>query len=191
MRVEGKGRSADADAEASDAGHMVAVMMVAGQAIGIPIDSISEVFVPDRVTRVPLSPGFCSGLVNLRGRIVPIVSVRKLLGLSDDMGGDRADTICVNVGQGEETVGLLVDVVDEIVTVQPNDIESCPATMPAQLRAVARGIVKMEGTLLLLIDLGVMLDWTRALKNDAAALDAAGRAAQVSAFSPARSAAIH
>jgi purine-binding chemotaxis protein CheW len=61
--------------------------MIGGQLFGLPISRVQDVFMPERLTRVPLSPGEIAGVLNLRGRIVTVVDMRVRLGLPKGDGG--------------------------------------------------------------------------------------------------------
>ena len=84
---------------------------VGGQLFGLPISRVQDVFAPDRLTRVPLAPPEIAGLLNLRGRIVTAIDLRRRLGLEALAG--NAPRMAVGVEWKGESYGLLIDVIGE------------------------------------------------------------------------------
>ncbi|MBN9023549.1 MAG: chemotaxis protein CheW, partial [Rhizobiales bacterium] len=92
------------------------------QLFGLPIATINEVFVPDQITRVKLSPPEVEGVLNLRGRIVTMIDMRRLLRLPDR---DTQSLVAAGIDFRGESYGLIIDAVGEVLTVdcmprQPN-----------------------------------------------------------------------
>src|SRR5438128_6677921 len=85
--------------------------MIGGQLFGLPIQRVQDVFIPERLTRVPLAPPEIAGVLNLRGRIVTLIDMRDRLGL----GKRDADAapMAIGVEMGGESYGLLIDGVGE------------------------------------------------------------------------------
>src|ERR1700694_2291286 len=86
---------------------------VGTQTFGVPIRRVRDVFLPERVTRVPLAPFEIAGLINLRGRIVTLIDMRRRLDLAPLAAGARP--MAVGVEQRGESYGLLVDAVGEVL----------------------------------------------------------------------------
>src|SRR5919112_6178866 len=84
---------------------------VAGQLLGLPISRVHDVFVVSEMTTVPLAPGEIAGLLNLRGRVVTAVSLRRPPGLGDSSGTERR--MAVGLENHGEAYGLVVDEVGE------------------------------------------------------------------------------
>src|SRR5205814_4576320 len=81
--------------------------MIGGQLFGLPISRVQDVFIPERMTRVPLSSSDVAGVLNLRGRIVTAVDMRSRLGLpKSDLG---RPPMAVGVDLRGESYGLLID----------------------------------------------------------------------------------
>ncbi|MDA9439983.1 chemotaxis protein CheW, partial [Bradyrhizobium sp. CCBAU 51745] len=87
--------------------------MIGGQLFGLPISRVQDVFMPERVTRVPLSSREISGVLNLRGRIVTVVDMRARLGLPRDEDGKTP--MAVGVDLRGESYGLLIDQIGEVL----------------------------------------------------------------------------
>ena len=80
---------------------------IGGQLFGLPIRQVQDVFLPERVTRVPLAPPEIAGVLNLRGRIVTLIDMRKRLGMPPRT--DDAPSMALGVEARGEFYGLLID----------------------------------------------------------------------------------
>src|ERR1700687_5762585 len=87
--------------------------MIGGQLFGLPIVRVQDVFIPERLTRVPLAPPEIAGVLNLRGRIVTLIDMRDRLGLQPRTGEGQA--MAIGVEAGGESYGLLIDGVGEVL----------------------------------------------------------------------------
>src|SRR2546430_8131922 len=85
--------------------------VIGGQLFGLPISRVQDVFMPERLTRVPLSSAEIAGVLNLRGRIVTVVDMRARLGLPKNDDGKPA--MAVGVDLRGESYGLLIDQIGE------------------------------------------------------------------------------
>ncbi|MFZ3033104.1 MAG: chemotaxis protein CheW [Parvibaculum sp.] len=135
-------------------------MSVAGQAFGIPVLLVRDVLGPQRITRVPLAPPEVAGSLNLRGRIVTAIDMRKRLGLPAEDFVARA--MAVVVEHEDEPFSLLVDEVGEVLSVSANDREVVPATLSASWRALAEGVYRLDNRLLIALNIANVLDPVRA-----------------------------
>ena len=122
---------------------------------GVGIESVHEIVRVPEITEVPDAPGFLEGVINLRGRIVPVVDLRKRLRLN---GGDRTKTSRVLITENAGShVGLLVDSVSEVLRIRPEDIEGPPEMISAVGIEYITGVAKVEENLIILIDLKKIL----------------------------------
>src|SRR5674476_937716 len=87
--------------------------MIGGQLFGLPISRVQDVFMPERLTRVPLSSSEIAGVLNLRGRIVTVVDMRARLGLPKN--DDGKPPMAVGVDLRGESYGLLIDQIGEVL----------------------------------------------------------------------------
>lgn len=116
---------------------------------GIDVGQVQEVL-PSRATaRVPLAPADVAGLVNLRGQVVLALDLRARLGLP---ARGEAEQMMVVVTLGQEPVSLLVDTIGDVAEVDDEQFEAPPQTLAAELREVIRGTYKLDGRLLLALD---------------------------------------
>jgi purine-binding chemotaxis protein CheW len=123
---------------------------IAGQLFGLPIDKVHDVFVPDRLTRVPLAPAEVAGVLNLRGRIVTAIAMRRRLKLPAREEGPPA--MAVGIDWRGESYGLLVDAVGEVLKLSDATREPNPANLDPQLVSVSAGIHRLDDQLLLILD---------------------------------------
>ena len=129
---------------------------VGGQLFGLPISRVQDVFAPDRLTRVPLAPPEIAGLLNLRGRIVTAIDLRRRLGL-EDRAGD-AQRMAVGVECKGESYGLLIDVIGEVLKLSTSGREDNPVNLDPGLARVSAGVHRLDGKLLVVLDVDRVLD---------------------------------
>ncbi len=129
---------------------MYVTAMIGEQLFGLPIARVQDVFVPERMTPVPLAAAEIAGLINLRGRVVTMVDMRRRLGLPvDDV--HRAP-IAIGVEWRSESYGLLIDEIGEVLTLSAAGREPAPANLSAGLAWVAAGVHRLDGQLLMVLD---------------------------------------
>ena len=131
-------------------------VMIAGQLFGLPISRVQYVFIPDRLTRVPLASSEIAGVLNLRGRIVTAIDMRRRLGLPARSDGKPAMAVGIEV-KGE-SYGLLIDTVGEILKLSDSTREVNPVNLDARLARVSAGIQRLDGQLLVILDVDRVLD---------------------------------
>lgn len=124
---------------------------VADLLVGIDVQRVQEVIRFQDMTPVPLASDEVRGLINLRGQIVTAIDLRHTLGLPARDEDAEAPMNAV-IRCDEEAVSLLVDEAGDVVEPPEHDFEPIPSTVPAQLRALASGAYKLDGTLLLVLD---------------------------------------
>jgi purine-binding chemotaxis protein CheW len=136
-------------------------VMLGDQLFGLPISRVQDVFIPDRLTRVPLSPPEVAGILNLRGRIVTAIDMRCRLDLEKRQDGQPV--MAIGIELKGESYGLLVDSVGEVVKLPNNACEAKPANLDARLARVASGVIRLEGQLLVVLDVDRVLDMKGAI----------------------------
>jgi len=130
--------------------------MIGGQLFGLPILRVQDVFVPERVTRVPLAPPEIAGVLNLRGRIVTLVDLGRRLGLSPSERGGPA--MAISVESRGESYGLMIDSVGEVLKLDDKTREPNPLNLDPALTRVSAGIHRLEDQLLMLLEVDRVLD---------------------------------
>ena len=127
------------------------VFEIAGERFGVEIGRVQEIIRLQDVTAVPRAPAHVEGVINLRGRIVPVVSSRKRLGFPE-AAPTRASRIVV-VDVGGSTVGLAVDAVAEVARVAEGSIEPAAQIASTVNGEYVRGVVKQADELVVVLDL--------------------------------------
>ncbi|MDD9901828.1 MAG: chemotaxis protein CheW [Alphaproteobacteria bacterium] len=131
-------------------------MTVDGQVFGIPVLQVQDVLGEQRVTAVPLAPPEVAGSLNLRGRIVTAINLRRRLGLEPVAEG--AKTMSVVVDYQGELYSLIVDGVGEVLSLSDSDFEKTPPTLDRVWREVATGVYRLKNDLLVILDVSDMLE---------------------------------
>jgi purine-binding chemotaxis protein CheW len=130
--------------------------MVGGQLFGLPIRQVQDVFIPDRLTRVPLAPPEIAGVLNLRGRIVTLIDLSFRLGLERRDNGGPA--MAIGVELHGESYGLMIDSVGEVLKLDGAALERNPINLDPRLASVSNGIHRLDGQLLIVVDVNRILD---------------------------------
>ncbi len=128
---------------------------LAGQMFGVPILQVNDVLGPHKITRAPLAPPAVAGVMNLRGRIVTAIDVRKCLG-QPARTADESHMGVVIDSKGE-LFSLMIDKVGDVLSLAPDTFEAVPATLDATWRGVSSGIHKLKDSILLVLDVGQLL----------------------------------
>jgi purine-binding chemotaxis protein CheW len=130
--------------------------MVGGQLFGLPILRVQDVFIPERLTRVPLAPPEITGVLNLRGRIVTLIDMRRCLGL--EVRADVGQPKAIGVEWRGESYGLLIDSVGEVLKLDDAAREPNPINLDPRLARACAGIHRLDGQLLMVVDVDRVLD---------------------------------
>jgi purine-binding chemotaxis protein CheW len=131
------------------------IFTVGKEHYGVGIDAIQEIVRVPEITEVPDAPVFLEGVINLRGRVVPVLDLRKRLRLPG-MEKTKTSRVLVIENEGNLT-GLLVDAVSEVRKVQPDAVEDPPEMISAIGIEYITGVVKMEDLLIILLNLRSIL----------------------------------
>lgn len=129
--------SADLDEDARDDEEQVVVFLLGKEEFGVPIDCVQEIVrVADQLTRVPRAPPAVEGVINLRGAVLPVIDLRRRLGLAPVERSD-AQRIVVFLIRGVRT-GFIVDSVAEVLKLPKASIESAPCVSKERSGLLAR-----------------------------------------------------
>jgi purine-binding chemotaxis protein CheW len=129
---------------------------IGGQLFGLPISRVQDVFMPERLSQVPLAPPEIAGLLNLRGRIVTAIDMRRRLGLPPYAGQDKR--MAIGVECRGESYGLLIDAIGEVLRLPMASREDNPVNLDANLARVCVGVHRLDGGLLLVLDMVRVLE---------------------------------
>ena len=134
---------------------MFVTLTVAGQLCGVPVLSVRDVLGEQTITRIPLAPPEVAGSLNLRGRIVTAIDLRRRLRLPPAPPGTARMSVVAE--QGGELYALLVDQVSEVMTLRSGQFERTPPTLPPAWAAYADGICRLPAGLLVVLDVARLL----------------------------------
>jgi len=129
---------------------------VSSEIYAINIMEIKEIIKPREVTEIPRAPGFVSGVLSLRGIIIPIFNMRLRLGLAEGEKSGRERIIVVK--RGEEFIGIFVDEVTQVVRIASATIEKPPAVLDGIDRDFVSGIGRFNSQMLILLNQEKILD---------------------------------
>lgn len=130
-------------------------VMIGEQLFGLPIARVQDVFMPERLTRVPLASREIAGVLNLRGRIVTAVDMRARLGLPADA---ERRAMAVGVDLRGESYGLLIDSIGEVLKLADDSREVNPVNLDPGLARVAAGVHRLNGQLMVVLDVDRVLE---------------------------------
>jgi purine-binding chemotaxis protein CheW len=117
----------------------------------VDILSVQEINRITEITRVPNAPDYVEGVINLRGKVIPVVNLRKKFGLDNRETDDSSRVIIMDI-QGV-TYGLVVDSVSEVLRIPANIVEPPPPMASSMSSMFIKGIAKLENRLIILIDI--------------------------------------
>jgi len=120
--------------------------------LGVDIQSVAEVLPNTPVSHVPAAPPFLAGVIQWRGRVVPVIDLRKRFGLPAAETADRTRIVLATAGA--DVVGLIVDGMASIVKVERAQVQTPPAAMASHLAAYFTGVVRVGEDLVIVIDTG-------------------------------------
>ena len=129
--------------------------VIENEEYGIDILIVQEIIRPMTITRVPNAPTFVEGVINLRGRIVPVVDLRKRFGLPTREMDKHTRIVVVELNQ--KVVGFMMDAVREVIRVDRSVIEPPPDLATGIDTHYIKGVAKLEDRLLILLELEEVL----------------------------------
>lgn len=153
--------------ERSESGKEYLTVFIGHQMFGIPVLKIQDVLQKQPVTRIPLSRPEILGSLNLRGRIVTAINMRKSLQLADDEGGEQHNMNIV-IDDNGELYSIVVDKVGDVLMLSSEQFEKNPSTLEPALRAISEGIYRLDDELLVVLDVQAVLESLEDDKMDAA-----------------------
>ena len=132
------------------AASMFVTMMVRGQLCGIPVLSVRDIIVTQAMTRIPLAPPEIAGSMNLRGRIITAIDLRRRLHLPPREEGQAGMSVVVE--RHGELYSLVVDSVREVIEFEDRLLEPNPPTLAAGWREFSTGIYRLASELLVVLN---------------------------------------
>ena len=133
------------------------VINIGNEQYGINIKYIDNIVRIQKITRVPKTQPYYKGVINLRGEIIPVMSIRIKLGLEDDVITDKSRIIIVKVENA--SIGIIVDQVKEVVTLDEDNIENMATDVNDEFSGYINAIGKSKGELITLLDIvGIIVE---------------------------------
>lgn len=127
---------------------------LSAESYGIVVLKIREIIRLQPITPVPQMPSYIKGVLNLRGKIIPVIDLRLKFGLENIVDTDHTCIIVVKVGSGTNLqLGLIVDAVDEVINIGLNEIEPPPDFGSILDTAFILGVAKIKGAVKILLDI--------------------------------------
>ncbi len=123
---------------------------------GVPITKVQEIISMVTPTKLPQAPDFVEGIINLRGKIIPIIDLKKRFKMGASTVNNENRSIVVEVAG--QTVGIIVDEVSEVLRLSVDSIEPPPAVIGGIASDYLTGVGKLEDRLLILLDMDRILD---------------------------------
>lgn len=139
-------------------------LIVGAQSFCVEIDKIREIRRWEPITKLPHSPAYVLGVVNLRGAVIPIVDLAVKLGFPQTSPTKRNVIIISNYGG--KLVGLLVESVSEILTVKSDEINDTPSIRNNAISSLIRGVISNEGDMNRVLDIDLLLSTSKVMAND-------------------------
>lgn len=139
----------------AEAVRVYVTLHVAGQLCGVPLEGVRDVLSEQAITRIPLAATEIAGSLNLRGRIVTAIDLRRRLRLPS--AEDGTTPMSVVTEQGTELYALLVDQVSEVMSLPARLLEQAPPTLAGGWAEFSAGVYRLTGQLLVVLDVDRLL----------------------------------
>lgn len=123
----------------------------------VEIKYIKEIIGVEKITFVPKIPDHIKGVINLRGKVVPVISVRRRFDIEEIPYDNRTCIIVLEFEDGEQ-VGIIVDRVQEVVVAKPDDISKTPDSRNVNANRYIRSIIHLDNGVRLLIDCNKLIN---------------------------------
>lgn len=145
---------------AEDALMQLVSFVVGKELFALPIMKIQEIIRLTNIVAIPKSPEFVEGVINLRGKVIPVVDLKKKFDMSSQTDESQARIVVAEV-KGL-IVGMIVDSVSEVMRAQSSDFQETPSLVSNVNQEFVEGIVKQEDRLLIVLDSDKLLSTTEA-----------------------------
>lgn len=126
-----------------------------GEEYGVPISQVQEIVRVGGITMVPNSPSYMEGVINLRGRVLPVLNLRKRLGLPDKEMNNASRIVVAEIGG--KVIGLFVDAVSQVIRIPRESVEPAPEEVLEIDTDYITGVGKLKDRMLILLDLEKLL----------------------------------
>jgi purine-binding chemotaxis protein CheW len=154
-------------AEAAAQDNQFVAFSVAGETFAVPMAPVQEIIRVPEVARLPLAPPALDGLANLRGRVLPIMNLRRIFGTAEREHDDSTRALVINLGQ---PLGFVVDRVASVLSVDGSEIEPASAIQSVVASDYLTGVIRRDGAPLMMV-----LDFERLVHEQFAGIAGAAR----------------
>lgn len=131
------------------------VFDLASESYGVDIGAVREIIRMQEITSIPRTPEYVEGVINLRGKVTPVVDLRKRFGLAVAERTNENRTVVVDIGGND--IGVIVDTVTEVMGVPADAVEPPSSVITTTDSDYLVGIVKLDSRLIILLDLEKVL----------------------------------
>ena len=133
------------------------VVTIGVEQYGINIQYVDNIVRMQKITRVPMVQKFFKGVMNVRGEIIPVMSIRGRFGMEDDVYTDKTRIIILKPEQ-QEAIGILVDSVKEVVSLEEGNIEKVRSDGKDEMSKYITSVGKVQGSLISLLNIDGIID---------------------------------
>ena len=133
------------------------VVTIGVEQYGINIQYVDNIVRMQKITRVPMVQKFFKGVMNVRGEIIPVMSIRGRFGMEDDVYTDKTRIIILKPEQ-QEAIGILVDSVKEVVSLEEGNIEKVRSDGKHEMSKYITSVGKDQGSLISLLNIDGIID---------------------------------
>lgn len=156
MAKDKKNAPAKNDTRESQEEIQMVTFYLGNERFGVEILMVQEIIIVPEITRIPNAPKFVQGVINLRGRLVPVIDLRKRLGVGETQFEQKTRIVVVQI-KGKVT-GLIVDAVEAVLQVPTDSIEEAPeiVTIGVETRYIT-GVSKHQARMIILLDFDKLL----------------------------------
>ncbi len=132
------------------------VFSINAEEFGVEIKNVQEIIRMTKITEIPRAPSYVKGIINLRGRIIVVISLNVIMGMPGRE--HNADTRIIVADVDGTIMGFIVDSVSEVIRISQSNIEDAPSVITNKIHTeYLKGVGKIDGRLLILLNLGKML----------------------------------
>ena len=140
------------DTESAEDLLQLVIFQLGGEEFGVEIMQVQEIIRMPEITRIPQSPEYVEGVINLRGKIIVVINLDTRFDLNSKELDDDSRIIIVEVG--DNVVGMVVDSVSEVLRLATSSVEAAPEIISSKIKAdYLKGVGKLDDRLLILLDL--------------------------------------
>jgi len=125
------------------------------QVYGVPIDAVLEIIRMEKITPIPQSPDFIEGIIEIRGKVIPVMDLRKRFGLQ--VAEHTQSTRIIIVDMDSNSMGIIVDSVAEVLQISSGNVEPPPSVIGSVDQSFIQGVALLEKRMIILLDLAKVL----------------------------------